>query len=315
MRIYCKKEQKKEIKEIIQAESGKRGFEFYLTDLSDDFSITELVGDYCLKQEIDEAAESCREMLAEIKHCFPDVRINGNVSIGNKNYRITYIFESPEQSQVVTAESTFEYVGIVPASKCWFSACINGNYGPEMVGFVTREDFERFIEITRKIRKKHGLSFEDFIKSDLLEKVFSEDTEDLFETSEDEDCTDKAFVITGKLKQFENRDEFVEYIEDLGGRVVGGVSAQTDFLICNDTASTSSKMKKAKELGVEVITEEEFIRRFGDPDEFDLDDEVEEFLDEIDEFPVSTWEDELHALYISAWEQYKSENGRLAAGD
>ena len=99
---------------------------------------------------------------------------------------------------------------------------------------------------------------------------------------EHEDWTDKTFVITGKLKLFENRDEFVEYIEELGGKVVGSVSSKTDYLICNDTASTSSKMKKAKELGIPVITEEEFIRRFGDPGEFDLgwEDEEEEDEDE-----------------------------------
>lgn len=97
-----------------------------------------------------------------------------------------------------------------------------------------------------------------------------------------EDCTDKTFVITGKLKLFENRDEFVEYIEDLGGKVVGGISSKTDFLICNDASSTSSKTKKAKELGIPIITEEEFIRRFGDPGEFELgwEDEDEEDEDE-----------------------------------
>ena len=88
---------------------------------------------------------------------------------------------------------------------------------------------------------------------------------------EAEDCAGKSFVITGKLKYFENRDEFVEYIEELGGKVVGSVSSKTDYLICNDTGCTSSKMKKAKELGVGIITEEEFIRRFGDPYDFDLD--------------------------------------------
>ena len=65
---------------------------------------------------------------------------------------------------------------------------------------------------------------------------------------EPEDCTDKAFVITGKLNLFENRDEFVEYVKELGGKVVGSVSSKTDFLICNDTASSSSKMKKQKSL-------------------------------------------------------------------
>ena len=95
-----------------------------------------------------------------------------------------------------------------------------------------------------------------------------------------EDCTDKTFVITGKLQFFENREAFSEHIQELGGKVTGSISSKTDFLICNDTASTSSKMKKAKELGIEVITEEEFIRRFGGPDEFELDEDDEEEWDE-----------------------------------
>lgn len=89
------------------------------------------------------------------------------------------------------------------------------------------------------------------------------------EEIETEDCDGLKFVVTGKLKYFENRDEIVEYIEDAGGSVVGSVSKNTDYLICNDVTSNSSKMKKAKELGIAVLSEAAFIRRFGDPEEFD----------------------------------------------
>ncbi|MDR1815347.1 MAG: NAD-dependent DNA ligase LigA [Clostridiales Family XIII bacterium] len=68
----------------------------------------------------------------------------------------------------------------------------------------------------------------------------------------------KTFVITGSLEGYENRDALKERIESLGGKVASAVSAKTDFLINNDAASTSSKNKKAKELGVAVITEAEF---------------------------------------------------------
>jgi len=111
---------------------------------------------------------------------------------------------------------------------------------------------------------------------------FWDDEDDLFDDEDDEDDEDEAFeghsescegmkfVITGKLEHFENREEMVEYIEDLGGTVSDSVSKNTHFLICNDLSSTSSKMKKAKTLCVPVITEEAFIRKFGDPDEYDL---------------------------------------------
>ena len=68
----------------------------------------------------------------------------------------------------------------------------------------------------------------------------------------------KVFVITGSLNTFENRSELKDYIESMGGSVTGSVSKNTDYLINNDSASTSSKNKKAKELGVDIITEDEF---------------------------------------------------------
>lgn len=73
------------------------------------------------------------------------------------------------------------------------------------------------------------------------------------------DLTGKVFVVTGSLSHFKNRDELVEEIERLGGKVSGSVSAKSDYLINNDTESNSSKNKKAKELGVPIISEDQFI--------------------------------------------------------
>ena len=67
---------------------------------------------------------------------------------------------------------------------------------------------------------------------------------------------DLTFVITGSLNHYANRDELKALIESLGGKVSGSVSAKTSYLINNDTASTSGKNKKAKELGIAVIDEE-----------------------------------------------------------
>lgn len=68
----------------------------------------------------------------------------------------------------------------------------------------------------------------------------------------------KTFVITGSLHKFENRDKVKKAIEDCGGKVTGSVSKNTSFLVCNEDAG-SSKSKKAHELGVSIITEEELI--------------------------------------------------------
>jgi DNA ligase (NAD+) len=67
-----------------------------------------------------------------------------------------------------------------------------------------------------------------------------------------------TFVITGSLSTFPNREALKTYIEDRGGKVTGSVSEKTDYLINNDTTSASSKNKKAKQLNVKIISENEF---------------------------------------------------------
>ena len=69
----------------------------------------------------------------------------------------------------------------------------------------------------------------------------------------------KVFVITGSLVHFENRNALKELIERKGGKVTGSVTGKTDCLINNDSTSNSSKNKKAKELGIAIMTEEEFM--------------------------------------------------------
>lgn len=69
----------------------------------------------------------------------------------------------------------------------------------------------------------------------------------------------KTFVVTGDVNHFDNRKALQAHIEELGGKVTGSVSKKTDYLINNDNESGSSKNKKAKELGIPIITEEEFL--------------------------------------------------------
>lgn len=70
----------------------------------------------------------------------------------------------------------------------------------------------------------------------------------------------KTFVITGSVEQFANRSELKAYIEDRGGKVTGSVTKKTDYLINNDTESSSSKNKKARELGIPVLSETDFLK-------------------------------------------------------
>ena len=76
-------------------------------------------------------------------------------------------------------------------------------------------------------------------------------------------CAGLTFVITGDVHRFKNRDAFKAYVEANGGKVAGSVSKKTDFLVNNDVESTSSKNKKAKDLGVPILSEDEFVERFG----------------------------------------------------
>lgn len=76
----------------------------------------------------------------------------------------------------------------------------------------------------------------------------------------DGELTGKTFVITGTLEHFTNRRELQERIESRGGKVTGSVTSKTSFLINNDASSSSSKNKKARELGIPILTEEELLR-------------------------------------------------------
>ena len=106
----------------------------------------------------------------------------------------------------------------------------------------------------------------DFVGEKLGKLLASEE----YCPEEPKEMDELNFVVAGKLTCFENREEFVEYIEDLGGNVTGGVSKKTNYLICNDITATSAKNIKAKELDVPIITEKEFIAMFGEIEEFDI---------------------------------------------
>lgn len=72
------------------------------------------------------------------------------------------------------------------------------------------------------------------------------------------------FVITGSVEHFANRNEVKAVIEARGGKVTGSVTSKTNYLINNDTTSNSSKNKKAKELNIPIISEEDFLKMIGD---------------------------------------------------
>lgn len=76
-------------------------------------------------------------------------------------------------------------------------------------------------------------------------------------------CQGKTFVITGDVHHYKNRNELKAYIEGQGGKVTGSVSKSTDYLINNDATSASTKNRKAQQLGIPVITEDQFVELFA----------------------------------------------------
>ncbi len=118
--------------------------------------------------------------------------------------------------------------------------------GPVLAGSV--ESFFRDGEMMREL---------DALMAVLeVEKRFQEDGQEQGVRSA---IAGKTFVITGKVFHFPNRDALKEYIEERGGKAASAVSSKTDYLINNDAASTSGKNKKARELGVPILTEEAFL--------------------------------------------------------
>ena len=105
-------------------------------------------------------------------------------------------------------------------------------------------------------------SIRAYANKDTLEMVWELSTCLEFQTvnkSENNSLDGKTFVITGKLNSFSNRNAVKDAIESHGGKVAGSVSKNTDYLVNNDILSTSGKNKKAKQLNIPIITEEELV--------------------------------------------------------
>ena len=102
--------------------------------------------------------------------------------------------------------------------------------------------------------------FRDTEKRERFEHLLSRLTLVKEEVSGEQDLKGKVFVVTGSLTHFANRNELKDQIEKRGGKVTGSVTGKTDYLINNDTTSSSSKNKKAKELGIPIISEEDFLK-------------------------------------------------------
>lgn len=181
---------------------------------------------------------------------------------GEKSYK--KLTDSIEQARRVTLPKLIFSLGIANIGLA--NAKVICRYFKNDLSAMRKADIEELSQIDG-IGEVIAKSFVDyFAKEDnsvkfdrLLEEVELAQDE---ETEADSRLEGMVFVITGSLEHFGSRNELKDIIEKKGGKVTGSVTSKTDFLINNDIASNSSKNKKAKELQIPILTEEEFMAQY-----------------------------------------------------
>ena len=122
--------------------------------------------------------------------------------------------------------------------------------GVDGIGPVLADNIRQYFD-----RKEGAEALDALVKELVIRKTENPD--------KPQTLSGKTFVITGKVNHFANRDALKAYIQSLGGKAAGSVSAKTDYLINNDVTSGSSKNKKARELGIPILSEEDFLKMTG----------------------------------------------------
>lgn len=188
-----------------------------------------------------------------------------NVLPGFGEKSVKKLMESIEKSRIITLDRFINALSIPligrTASKDIAQACVWDFHNFTMImdleaenAFIGIDGFGK--EMNRSLR---GWWCDNKDMAMELVKVFTFEKPEK-SSSLEADLSGKVFVITGSLEYFENRDAAKERIESLGGKVSGAVSAKTSFLVNNDENSSSSKNKKARELGIPIITENDLLK-------------------------------------------------------
>lgn len=178
---------------------------------------------------------------------------------GEKSY--DNLMQSIEQSKTVSMAKFIYSLGIAGIGLANAKVLVAYyNCDIEHIFSATVEDLtmiEGFGEVLAKAVVDY---FSDAGKMQLVRKLLDEIQFEREEQKEQQTLLGKVFVVTGSVTHFSNRNELKDFIEKEGGKVTGSVSKNTDYLINNDTTSNSSKNKKAKELGIPILSEDDFIR-------------------------------------------------------
>ncbi len=137
--------------------------------------------------------------------------------------------------------------------------CKAFQYDVEAIIKATPEELTKIDGIGEVMAEKFCEYFREEKNTTALRNLLEEVELEAVETNEEQSMEGLVFVVTGSVNHFPNRNAVKDYIEQRGGKVTGSVTSKTNYLINNDATSGSSKNKKAKELGIPIITEEEFL--------------------------------------------------------
>ncbi len=181
---------------------------------------------------------------------------------GEKSYQNLY--ESIETARNTTLSRLIYALGIANIGVANAKMlCKEFDYDLERMRAADVEELSAIEGVGEVIATAFKDYFENENNKKVLRNLLPELTIEKPKVSENADALKGlVFVITGSLNHFENRDELKAIIEERGGKVTGSVTGKTNALINNDITSSSSKNKKAKELNIPIITEEDFMKEY-----------------------------------------------------
>ena len=199
-------------------------------------------------------------------HTFADIfhldrykdEIQGMEGFGEKSYR--KLIESVKKARTTTLPRVVYSLGIAGIGLANAKViCRELKYDVEALLMVTEEELNEIQGVGEVLAKAFTGYFSDAKHVENFRKLLEELTIPEETSTKKQIFEGVNFVITGSVTHFANRGEVKELIESLGGKVTGSVTSKTNYLINNDVTSTSSKNKKANELGIPIISEETFL--------------------------------------------------------
>lgn len=181
---------------------------------------------------------------------------------GEKSY--ANLIQSIEKARETTLPKVIYSLGIAGVGLANAKLiCRESDYDVTKLMNATEEELSEIAGVGPVIAK----AFTEYFSSEEKKQAFLEFMQELKiqeePRNEEQQFAGMNFVITGSVNHFANRNEVKELIEQRGGKVTGSVTGKTNYLINNDVNSTSSKNKKARELKVPIISEEEFMKLAG----------------------------------------------------